>query len=317
MTEVPEALPAYRDLPVVDGGIRSGWGLFGEEDSVGLMNLITPEVSLSASKLVRTGQVFPLDIPLGFVDPPPFQRGRARHTVLERIPGGGLDDVIDNYHPQGGSQWDSLGHVPYLRNTFYNAATSKQVTGGERNTIEHWAERGIVTRGIVLDVAEAVAAKGGPGEPTPVTVDDLERARLAAGVEFRAGDILLMRTGFLGWYAEQKPAVRDAMGLRVGITSCGLGASEDMVEYLWDTHVSGIGSDTAGLEVFPQGPDPMFGSLHRLLIGQFGMALGELWNLDPLAAACHSDGVYEVMFTSAPLNVPGGIGSPANALAIR
>ena len=53
------------------------------------------------------------------------------------------------------------------------------------------------------------------------------------------------------------------------------------------------------------------------MIGQFGMALGELWWLDDLAADCAEDGVYEFMLTSAPLNARGGIGSPPNALAIK
>ncbi len=57
--------------------------------------------------------------------------------------------------------------------------------------------------------------------------------------------------------------------------------------------------------------------LHRVLIGQFGMALGELWHLDDLAADCDQDGVHEFFLASAPLNVPGGIGSPPNALALK
>jgi hypothetical protein len=47
------------------------------------------------------------------------------------------------------------------------------------------------------------------------------------------------------------------------------------------------------------------------------MPIGEMWWLEDLAADCASDGVYEFMLTSAPLNVPGGVGSPPNALAIK
>ena len=54
-----------------------------------------------------------------------------------------------------------------------------------------------------------------------------------------------------------------------------------------------------------------------MLIGQFGMALGELWWLADLARDCAADGVYEMFLASAPLNAPGGIGSPANAVAIK
>ena len=54
-----------------------------------------------------------------------------------------------------------------------------------------------------------------------------------------------------------------------------------------------------------------------MLIGQFGMALGELWWTEALAADCGGDGVYEGLLVSAPMNGPGAIGSPANALIIK
>ena len=60
-----------------------------------------------------------------------------------------------------------------------------------------------------------------------------------------------------------------------------------------------------------------FGFLHRMLIGQFGLAIGELWWLDDLARGCRADGRFEVFLTAAPTHVTGGIGSSANALAIK
>ena len=57
--------------------------------------------------------------------------------------------------------------------------------------------------------------------------------------------------------------------------------------------------------------------LRRRLIPLQGMAIGELWDLEALAADCSADGVYEFMLVSAPLNVPGAVGSPANAYAIK
>jgi hypothetical protein len=47
------------------------------------------------------------------------------------------------------------------------------------------------------------------------------------------------------------------------------------------------------------------------------MAVGELFDLGKLAVDCEEDGIYEGMFVSAPLNKLGGIGSPANAIAIK
>jgi hypothetical protein len=54
-----------------------------------------------------------------------------------------------------------------------------------------------------------------------------------------------------------------------------------------------------------------------MLLGSFGMALGELWWLADLVRDCHEDGVFEALLVSAPLHAPGGVGSPANAVAIK
>jgi hypothetical protein len=57
--------------------------------------------------------------------------------------------------------------------------------------------------------------------------------------------------------------------------------------------------------------------MHPDLIAMLGVCLGELWKLDELAQDCANDGVYEVMVTCKPLNLVGGVGSPANALALK
>lgn len=56
--------------------------------------------------------------------------------------------------------------------------------------------------------------------------------------------------------------------------------------------------------------------LHPWLLAMFGMPIGELWDLQALSAHCKASGRYSFMLTSAPLNIPGLIGSPPNALAI-
>ncbi len=90
-----------------------------------------------------------------------------------------------------------------------------------------------------------------------------------------------------------------------------------MCRYLWDAHVAAVASDTYAVEAMPPDRARPLGFMHRMLIGQFGMALGELWWTEELVADCAADGVYEMFFTSAPLHLTGGIGSPPNALAIK
>ena len=173
----------------------------------------------------------------------------------------------------------------------------------------------------MLDLGRSLN-KGGrsysPDGSTAFSVADLEHARSCAGIDFSPGCIVLLRTGFLGWYRSQpRPQRRQ---LAADLRAPGIEHTEEMARYLWDNQIMAVASDTFAVEVWPPAwgtADAPFGFLHRVLIGQFGMALGELWWLDDLAADCDQDGVHEFFLTSAPLNVPGGIGSPPNALAIK
>jgi len=315
-------LPSYADLPPAPHGGRSAWGLFGPDDNLGLVNLMTPARIAAAARLVRRGQLFCLDLPLGSISPALAAfRGTPRHHVLHPPGTAGFDDVYDNFYPQAGSQWDSLAHVGYEPDQMYNGATEREILAGTRNTIEHWARHGMAGRAVLLDAERALRDAGRPYNPgvnVELDVEDLELARRQAGVEFAPGDTILLYTGFAAWYLEQPGQVKAR--LHGNPATPGVAHTEAMCEYLWNSHAAAIASDTFAVESFP--PDRgaqahPFGFLHNMLIGQLGMALGELWWLADLAQDCAADGIYEMFLVSAPMNAPGGIGSPANAVAIK
>jgi kynurenine formamidase len=232
-----------------------------------------------------------------------------------------FDDLVDNFYLQGSSQWDALGHAGYDVNAFYNGATEQDILAGRRNTIEHWSSRGIAGRAVLLDMVRTYAEDGRPYDPgTSVAfeVEDLERARSLAGVELKTGDILLVYTGVDEWYRTMSEEDRYALFPAKGpVSMAGIAHSEAVCRYLWDHHIAVIASDTVAVEVCPSDPSHIYGSLHRILIGQFGMMLGELLWLRDLAADCAEDGVYEMFFTASPIHVVGGIGSTTNAMAIK
>ena len=58
-------------------------------------------------------------------------------------------------------------------------------------------------------------------------------------------------------------------------------------------------------------------AFHMLCLRDMGMMLGEIWNLDGLAADCAADGVYEFQLIASPLQVTGGVGSPINPVALK
>jgi kynurenine formamidase len=317
-------LPSYAELPVNAGApAGSAWGLFGDDDQLGCLNLLTPERVKVAAKLVRKGAVFPLNLRIDEPNPPLFGRGAPRVHLLEMGEGIARDDYIDNFYPQASSQWDGFRHIRHPRDGFYNGVTNDQVIEGEGGElgIEHFARRGIVGRGVLLDVARHLESKGTPIDcksNTVITKDTLDACAKAQGVAIQTGDILLIRTGWLDWYLNNTtPAQREIMAgdPMTQLRTPGIGPADDIASYLWDLHVAAVAGDNPSLETWP--PSGESGFLHFRMLPHFGMPIGEMWYLEDLAADCAADGVFEFMLTSAPLNVPGGVGSPPNALAIK
>jgi hypothetical protein len=314
-------LPRFADLPVKpDYPPSSGWGVFGEDDQIGTLNLLTPERVAAAARLVREGQVFALNWELEQPSPPLFNRAALRHTITRRRKNV-FDDVYDNFNTQSSSQWDGLTHFGHRLYGFYNGVTESHITGvrGTRNGIEHWARRGIAGRGVLIDFQRFAASHGiafMPGERHGITAEQLQAAADWHGISFQTGDILLLRTGWIAWYRalneEQKTQLAQPGALQVG----GLEQSEDSLRFLWDNHFAAIASDNPDFEAYPPA-DPEEGLMHGTIIGLWGMPIGEMFQLDPLADACAADQSYEFFFTSAPLNKIGGVASPPNALAIR
>src|ERR1700751_2142714 len=111
-------LPDYDELPPAARGGRSAWGLFGREDSVGLLSLQTPDRVAAAARLVCSGEGFSLNAPANVPEPPLFGRGAVGHTLISNDGHAFFDDKLDNYYPQGSSQWDSLAHIAYGADQF-------------------------------------------------------------------------------------------------------------------------------------------------------------------------------------------------------
>ncbi len=317
-------LPTYDQLPVKQGAPEgSAWGLFGDDDQLGCLNLLTPERAVAAARLVRKGTVFPLNLRIDEPNPPMYDRGVPSHHLIEAGGGVARDDYLDNFWPQASSQWDSLRHLRQPRDGFYNGVKDDEIVSGDggRLGIEHFARKGIVGRGVLLDLGRYLERQGTPLDyttSTPIRRESLTACAKAQGVTIQPGDILVLRTGWLRWYLEEAtPEQRQRLGgeAMTDWQAPGIDPSPEMAEYLWNLHIAAIAADNTSVEAWP--PTPESGFLHFRLIPHFGMPIGELWYLEDLAADCAADGVYEFMLTSAPLNIPGGVGSPPNALAIK
>ncbi len=317
-------VPSYDQLPVREGApAHSAWGVFGDDDQVGTINLLTPERVIQAANFVRSGRVFALNLPIDIPDPPLFKRGKHRHTI-KQFASYILDDYLDNFYPQASSQWDALSHVKHPKLGGYNGIPDSEITGygGSKLGIDNLARRGIAGRGILADVGryyERLGKQLNHATNDVVPLEDLLATLEAQKTSVWPGDVLLVRIGWTKAYrvmsGEQKAELaRDTK-------TPGIEGSARTAKWLWDQHIAAVGSDSPGLEAVPPPNVSDFMEaddlLHFHMLSFFGMPIGEMWNLEELAEDCANDSRYEFFFTSAPLNIPGGVGSPPNALAIK
>ncbi|TMA38851.1 MAG: cyclase family protein [Deltaproteobacteria bacterium] len=293
----------------------SNWGRWGPDDEVGTFNFITPEVVRRAAACVKRGDVFSLGLPLDSEGPQLGRQGRMNpihlmSAVEGRVGEGDFrysDDIV--VMPlQCATQWDSLAHV-YYDGQLYNGfpATTITAAGAARNAIDRLGP-GIVSRGVLLDVARLWGVdRVGPG--VAIKPADLEAAERAAGVRVETGDVLLVRTGHLGVFKLD----RDREGYLRRTPGLGMAC----VEWLHARQVAAVATDTVAVEVIPWEDPALPLPVHLLCIRDVGLTLGEMFDLDELAAACARDGVWEFLFSAPPLKVTGGVGSPLNPLAVR
>lgn len=320
-------------LERTDAPSGSAWGLHGPDDELGTLNFLTAATTVTAAKMVRKGVRFNLDRPLDGFNLP--YRPSLKHVILGDHRHHTRDDYIDGYYLQASTQIDGLRHVKHPGHGFYNGATDDDVVAGTpRLGIQRYAEHGIVGRGVLLDVDAHLRREGRPidhrsGQAFPVSL--LDEIAEAQRVSFAPGDILLIRTGWLNAYFHEMTDADRAELARKSIAP-GLLQADETVAWLWDHQFSVCAADNPGLEAVPADPSSPFAErlaawpqvrpgqaamMHPLLIPMLGLCIGELWDLDALAADCLADGVYECMITASPLHLIGGVGSPANAIAIK
>lgn len=285
----------------------TNWGRWGEDDERGAANLLDQEAVLAAAAEVRTGEVLPLAAPItggrgfGLVGRPDpvhlmLRDGGDYAAGLPERGGFGFADDILTLPTHGVSHMDALSHV-WRDGLMYNGVPATAVTsrGARKLGIEKIPP--IVTRGVFVD-----AARDRMRIPDdPIRAAELASLLDAAGVELRAGDALLVRTG---WLAAARAGAADATvwgGLHV---DCG--------PWLAERQVTLVGADNPGVEAFPSGDPDCQVPMHLELIRGHGVLFNELLDLEALAVT----GRATFLFVVAPLPIAGGVGSPIAPVAI-
>jgi kynurenine formamidase len=199
-----------------------------------------------------------------------------------------------------GTHLDSLGHIS-RRGKLYGGVKAERVqsyrSGLKSSGID--VTLPVVRRGIMLDVAGALGRKVLP-HAFPIGRQELEKAVKKEKVALKAGDAVLIRTGWARYWKEPLKFVAHERGAP--------GVDLEGARWLARHKMAFTGSDTPAYEKTPTQDLPV----HVFLLPQKGIQLLEMLNLEEIAR----DRVYEFLFVALPLKIIGGTASPVRPVAI-
>jgi kynurenine formamidase len=297
-------------------GIKN-WGRWGADDERGALNHLTPDVVKAAAASITRGNVYSLGIPIqGHGVPLMDYRGTPMRLTLQDSTDDGIYAMYGCHQGTGAhedvlvmashttSHMDALVHV-YGDYRHYNDTphdVMHALGGAQKLGIDKVG--GFAARAVLLDMVKYFDEGPWVTLGRNINSNDLQSAAAKQGVEVRAGDVVLVRTGYLQFWwqnnAEQKPTPFE---------QAGIGA--DAANWLAAKDVVAVGCDNAAVECIPF-DDNDFLIAHKILLVNAGIYLLEFLNLAEPAA----DEVYEGLLTVAPLKVTGATGSPINPIFI-
>jgi kynurenine formamidase len=281
--------------------LPDNWGRWGEDDESGTLNLITDAARARAAAEVRTGRAVSLAMP---VRPAPILMGPSAPgttatspvqqlmALTPSAPQASADVIIVTNHGFW-THLDALSHqaidgLVYPGRPVAGSVTPAGVTHGSTTAFAS----GVVTRGVLLDLAADGPLSGGP-----VTGPDLDAAEERQGVTLESGDALVLRGGRT---LKDDPPVP--------------GVSVDAVRWMHRRGVSLYAGDIGDARpaLNPGTPAP----LHKIALVRLGMPLIDAASVEELAAVSAELSRYSFLLTIAPPRILGLTGILVNPLAI-
>src|SRR3954452_11372909 len=281
-----------------------------------------PEDLLAALALPTRGTTYSLALPR-FAGLALFGAHPPSDFTMSRTPAGLRGDGIAPWGPRNevnlgymaetvsgtahsGAHVDALAHMTIGEDDHWY---------GGGNAREHLGDRGpklgdgaklphFVTRGVLLDVPGFRGIEALPAHE-PVTADELQAVAAHQGVTVRAGDVVLIRSGYLSQWP-------DPEGLPRHVTA---GPDISAARWLLEQGGGAVGSDTETFEVqpppapgTPANPQPV----HTLLLIENAIYLFESVYLEEISR----ERVHEFLFVALPLKIEGATGSMLDPVAI-
>lgn len=281
---------------------------YGAEDRIGAMNLLSPQKTAEAAKLITTGKTYALGQVTGRHTPAYGPRSFSM-TVLQLSDGSGTplgenlavgnDDLVNTWVGIG-SQIDGLGHMG-INHRYYNGVPVADfvTTSGLTQFGTHDLPP-VATRGVLLDMTKQF------GDPVPAGTAfnkaEIDRAIAEAGVSIGEGDIVLFHTGMMK--AQEGTAELSPVEPGLGVEGA---------QYLADMGVVAIGADTWALEVIPFEKETRPFEVHQVLLAKNGVYILENMVTHELA----EDQVTEFFFTLGTPRLEGAVQAIINPVAIR
>jgi len=224
-----------------------------------------------------------------------------RHSDLD-IPGGlGMANDIFMGCTHSGTHIDAIGH--FSRNhCLFGGVNAREAASGMGGLLKLGIEQTppILRRGVLLDVASFKDVDA--LEPSyAITADCMEKTAKAEGVDLRAGDVVLIRTG----WAKYWDTSAKYEGAGTGTPGPDLSAAKWLVAH----KASLTGSDTIAYEF---NPGDGGGVVHGCLLVDNGLQIMENLNLEGLV----KEHIYSFMFFASPLRIVGATASPIRPVAI-
>ncbi|MFI5708088.1 cyclase family protein [Kribbella sp. NPDC051620] len=295
----------------------SNWGRWGDDDELGTLNLITDDVRLAAARAVRHGR----SVSCGWevAVPEEMERSTTACPCAADMPGAEHMPAAFHADRRWGFSNERLGiffhgnTITHLDSPCHLFWDGKMYNGRPHSLVDAetgsaWAAvtaaaNGIITRGVLLDIAQV---RGVPWlEPGDgVHPDDLEEAERRQGVRVQSGDAVLIRTGY--------GRARHETGPSGGITKAGWHAS--CLPWLHERGVALIGADTPQ-DVQPSGYDNILMPVHAVSLVAMGLWLLDNCDLEACATTATELAQWDFQLSLAPLRLAATSGSPTNPIA--
>jgi kynurenine formamidase len=290
---------------------------FGEDDHIGMLNLMTSESVRQVLTEIDGHKVFDLAVDYFIGMPswtasgePPFQMSvirTPRGNVVDNNMGlgreknelvGSCGETIALY-THCGTHIDTLCHFGY-RGKMWNGFSADDHLGNRGwNVLGAEHHPPMVARGLLIDMAGAKGVDILP-DGYGIGAADVKDALQRQGTEVRFGDVVVIRTGRQRKWPEFDAYINRSPGL-----------TREGAEFLAKAGAITLGADTVGLEQGPSADPDNPTPVHTYLLAEAGVPIMEVLDLEALAA----DSVFEFAFVGACLRLTGATGSPIRPLA--